>query len=356
MININQDTLSIHSELSGIFQNKEVYQFTLQNAGVKVVITNFGCSIMAVYTPDKNGIRKNIVAGFADINDYEDNPEYFGCVLGRYANRIANGKFTLQESVVNLSVNDGVNHLHGGFRGFGKKIWDVVSTSANDGEVDVAFGYLSKNGEEGYPGNLNVNVKYILNTANQLRIEYTATTDLATPVNLSNHSYFNLTGFEEPTIKNHTLQVNAIAYTEKNVNNIPTGKIVPLAGTQLDFTSPKKIGADINKLLSDKGFDHNFILINNKDGTVVCAASLQEPETGRILNVYTDQPAIQVYTANFWDGSIYGAHGKYYQQHGAVALETQAFPDSPNQPAFPNTVLHPGERYFTTTIYEFGVG
>jgi len=355
MINISQDTLSINSELHSTVCGKEVYKFTLQNANVKLVITNLGCSIMAIYTPDKNGLQKNIVAGFENVKDYESNPEYFGCVLGRYANRIANGKFTLDEKVVNLSVNDNTNHLHGGVEGFSKKIWNVHSTNNNDDNVSVVFEYFSRNGEEGYPGNLDVKIKYTLNTKDQLCIEYAATTDMATPVNLSNHSYFNLSGFEAPTINNHSLQVNAVSYTEKNRSNIPTGNILSLIGTPLDFTVPKKIGKDIDRFLSDKGYDHNFILKNNNDKKIACAASLKEPTTGRTLTVYTDQPAIQLYTANFWDGTIYGSHDQYYQQHGAVALETQAFPDSPNQSSFPNTILQPGEYYFSTTIYEFGI-
>lgn len=355
MVNVSQDTLSLNSELYGILHDKEVYKFTLQNAGIKVVITNLGCSIMAIYTQDKNGLQKNIVAGFEDIKDYAGNPDYFGCVLGRYANRIANGKFILNEKVINLSVNDNANHLHGGSEGFNKKIWKVHSTSHNDDSVSVVFEYVSRNGEEGYPGNLKAQVKYILNNKNQLRIEYTATTDMATPVSLSNHSYFNLTGFEVPTIHDHTLQLNAISYTEKNKNNTPTGTIYPLAGTPLDFITAKKIGRDIDNFLIDKGFDHNFILKRNDDEKIVCAAVLKEPVTGRTLNIYTDQPALQLYTANFWNGTTYGKQGQYYQQHGAVALETQAFPDSPNHPSFPNTILQPGERYFSTTMYEFGV-
>ena len=356
MSDVCEDALSLNSELYGILHGKEVYKFTLQNAGVKVVLTNLGCSIMAIYTKDKNGSQKNIVAGFEDVNDYGDNPDYFGCVLGRYANRIANAKFTLDEKVINLSINDHVNHLHGGLDGFSKKIWNVDSIDNTGENISVVFDYFSKDGEEGYPGNLNVKIKYTLNAKNQLRIEYTATTDRATPVNLSNHSYFNLTGFAVPTINNHSLQVNAIAYTEKNTDNIPTGNIISLAGTHLDFTIPKKIGRDIYKFLRDKGFDHNFILKKNNDKNILCAAILKEPVTGRTLHVYTDQPAIQLYTANFWNGTIYGRHDQHYQQHGAIALETQAFPDSPNQPSFPNTILRPGEDYFSTTIYEFGAG
>ena len=355
MSDVCEDVLALNSELYGIMDGKEVYKFILQNAGVKVVLTNLGCSIMAIYTKDKDGLQKNIVAGFEDVKDYCDNPDYFGCVLGRYANRIANAKFTLGEREISLSINDHVHHLHGGLDGFSKKIWNVDSTDTTGENISVVFGYFSRHGEEGYPGNLNVKIKYTLTAKNQLRIEYAATTDMATPVNLSNHSYFNLTGFAVPKINDHILQVNAITYTEKNNTNIPTGNIMSLAGTHLDFTVPKKIGKDIDKLLRDKGFDHNFILKSDNDKNILCAAILKEPVTGRTLHVYTDKPAIQLYTANFWNGKTYGRHGQHYQQHGAIALETQAFPDSPNQPSFPNTILQPGEDYFSTTIYEFGV-
>ena len=355
MLNVDQDTLSLNSKLYGMLKGKEVFKFTLQNENISVDITNLGCCITAIYTPGIDGVKKNIVAGFEDLKDYENNRDYFGCVLGRYANRIAGGRFFLNGKEIVLSVNDGANHLHGGVDGFNKKIWDINSFIRDKDRVGVVFEYLSSDGEEGYPGNLHVKVKYILNNKNQLCIEYHAETDRATPVSLSNHSYFNLTGVETPVITDHILHINAVSYTEKNDQNLPTGNIVPVSNTPLDFLTPKKIGEHIARFPLDKGFDHNYILKHNFQGEVVLAAQLKEPATGRTLNVYTDQQAIQLYTANFWDGTIYGQQGQYYQKHGAVALETQAFPDSPNQPLFPNTILNPGEHYFSTTIYEFGV-
>jgi aldose 1-epimerase len=354
MLNVRESSLSLHKKLYGVLQGKEVYQFTLQNEDVAIYISNLGCCITAIYTPCRYGLKKNIVAGFTEIRDYESNRDYFGCILGRYANRIAGGKFILNGKEIILSVNDGVNHLHGGIDGFNKKIWNIGEANQNDKEAFVEFQYLSSDGEEGYPGNLNVKVKYLLNKKNQLCIEYYAETDKATPINFSNHSYFNLTGFENPQVTGHTLQINATGYTEKNELNVPTGNIVAVSNTPLDFLSPQKIGNYINSFLPDEGFDHNFVLKYHDVNEVVFAAQLKDAATGRTLKVYTDQPGIQVYTANFWDGSILGQQG-YYQKYGAVALETQAFPDSPNHSLFPNTILNPGMHYFSTTLYEFGI-
>ncbi|MGN6342648.1 MAG: aldose epimerase family protein [Ginsengibacter sp.] len=350
----NKKNPFLSSEFYGIIEGQEVYKYTLQNESIKVDITNLGCSIMAIYTKGSGQREKNIVAGFKDIKDYENNPYYFGCVIGRYANRITNGKFTLDSKNIQLSVNDGINHLHGGFEGFNKKVWKLSNTESDEDKIRVEFEYLSRDGEEGYHGNLMVKVKYILNSKNQLCIEYNAGTDKATPVSLTNHSYFNLSGFESPNIYEHLLYVNAENYTEKNLNNTPTGDIIPVADTPLDFRLPKKIGKEIHQFPKDKGFDHNFILKRNFSDKIVTAAKLKDPSSGRTVTVYTDQPGIQVYTANFWDGTVEGSHG-VYQQHGAVALETQAFPDSPNHPAFPDTILRPGQDYFSTTIYEFGI-
>lgn len=350
----NKKNPFLSSEFYGILQGKEVYKYTLQNETVKVDITNLGGVIMAIYTKGRDQLQKNIVAGFKDIKDYEDNPYYFGCVIGRYANRIANGKFILNSKNVQLTVNDGINHLHGGFKGFNKKVWKLTDSQSNDDQASVEFEYLSCDGEEGYPGNLLVKIKYILNSKNQLCIEYNADTDKATPISLTNHSYFNLSGFEMPTINEHLLKLNAGNYTEKNLNNTPTGKILSVVDKPLDFRQPKKIGKDIHQFPKDKGFDHNFILKRNFPGEIVLAAQLKDTSSGRTLTIYTDQPAIQLYTANFWDGALKGVHGAY-QQHGAVALETQAFPDSPHHPSFPDTILQPGQHYFSTTIYEFGI-
>jgi len=344
----------LSSEFYGIIQGKEVYRYILQNETMRVIITNLAGAIIAIYTKSRNGSEKNIVAGFNDIKDYEENPYYFGCVIGRNANRIANGKFVLNGKTIQLSVNDGINHLHGGFNGFNGKVWKLSGAQTEKDEVSVEFEYLSTDGEEGYLGNLLVKIKYTLNNKNELSVEYNADTDKATPVSLTNHSYFNLSGFESSTIHEHLLYVNAKNYTEKNVNNTPTGNILPVADTPLDFREPKKIGKDIHQFPKDNGFDHNFVLRKNVSGPIVPAAQLKDPSSGRTVTVYTDQPGIQVYTANFWDGTVEGTHGAY-QQHGAIALETQAFPDSPNHPSFPGTILQPGQHYFSKTVYQFGI-
>ncbi|MGN6533097.1 MAG: aldose epimerase family protein, partial [Ginsengibacter sp.] len=278
----NDNKTFLSSEFYGIIDGKEVYKHTLQNESLKVDITNLGCSIMAIRTKGLDQLEKNIVAGFDEIKDYEDNPYYFGCVIGRYANRIANGTFTLDGKNIQLSINDGINHLHGGFTGFNKKIWKVSSAESDKEKASVEFEYISRDGEEGYPGNLLVKVKYIL-SKNKLCIEYNADTDKATPVNLTNHSYFNLSGFETPTIYDHLLTLNAENFTEKNVSNIPTGKIIPVADTPLDFSGLKKIGKDIHQFPKDKGFDHNFVLQRNFSGEIVSAAQLKDPSSGRIL-------------------------------------------------------------------------
>jgi aldose 1-epimerase len=288
MVNHNEKSF-LNSEYYGLIQGQELYKYTLQNESVKVDITNLGCSIMTIQTRGRDQLEKNIVAGFKDIKDYQNNPYYFGCVIGRYANRIANGRFNLDDKSIQLPVNDGINHLHGGLEGFNKKIWKLTdSKSACDPSVE--FEYVSSDGEEGYPGNLLVRVKYILNSKNQLCIEYNADTDKATPVNLTNHSYFNLSGFEIPTINEHLLAINAENYTEKNLNNIPTGNIIPVADTPLDFTKSKKIGKDIQQFPMDKGFDHNFILKRNFPREIVLAARLKDPSSGRTLTVYFTFP------------------------------------------------------------------
>lgn len=319
---------------------------TLKNGTTTVRITNIGCSIMSIHTPDRNGVEDNIVAGFADPKRYLDNPWYFGCVAGRYVNRIGAGRFTLDGEEIQLTVNNGGNHLHGGFAGFNKKAWNIEHAD----ESEVLFSYTSPDGEEGYPGTLHAQVKYTLEKGNKLHLSYSATTDRRTPVNLTNHSYFNLSGFRQPTIANHELSVYARNYTEKNGNNLPTGRIIPTEGTPLDLSSPAPLGERIAQLAADRGFDHNYVL-NEKGLAAVC----YEQTSGRILKIYTDQPGIQVYTANWWDGSITGVHERPYIRYGGLALETQAFPDSPNRPEFPNTILNPGETYQAHTIFEFDI-
>jgi aldose 1-epimerase len=352
---LKENILSVTKEFVIQLKGKEVYKVLLQNGEVSVLVTNLGCSIISIETPDKLGVSKNVVAGFTNVKDYLVNRDYLGCVVGRYANRVAEGKFTLDGKQYQLPINNDGNHLHGGVEGFHKKVWDITDLQKLEDSAAVTFTYLSKEGEEGYPGNVQVTVRYSLNRHNQLSIEYSAETDKATPVNLTNHSYFNLTGFDAPVINDHLLEVNASYYTEKNERNIPTGTILQVADTALDFRNLKRIGAHINKFPRDFGYDHNFVLEKSAPGETVFAAKLYEPSGGRALKVYTSQPGIQVYTANYWDSTVKGLQGKTYQKHGAVALETQAFPDSPNHPSFPDTILYPGQQYASKTIYEFGI-
>ena len=333
--------------------NEPLYLITMRNDDTVVKITNFGATITALYIADRNGVQKNVVAGYVNIADYKDNPHYFGCLLGRNAGRISGSKFELDGDTVFLSGNDGMNHLHGGTEGFNKKTWMIKSFIQDENEVGVTMEYLSEDGEEGYPGNLWVTVRYTLDHYNQLKIVYDAVTDKSTPVNLSNHSYFNLSGFELPDILDHQLHLNANSYTESDSRSLPTGKILPVNGTPMDFSNAKKIGAAIDKLPNADGYNHNFVLNNYYPGKVRLAATLREPLSGRVLNVHTDRPGIQVYTANDWSGAITGPQGYPYHQYGAIALETQAFPDSPNQPDFPDTILRMGQRLITETIYEF---
>ena len=350
----NAVTVTRHHTL---LDGKNLYVFTLQNNSVEIKITNFGCIILSIRTPDKNGIIKNIVAGFKTIGEYKNNSEYFGCVIGRYANRIANGTFTIDDKIYHLPLNDGVNSLHGGVVGFDKKIWNVQEIISNEIEAGVVFSYRSKDGEESFPGTLTVSVSYVLHQTNELVIQYKAVTDKATPVNLTNHSYFNLTGFKSNSVLNHWLTVYSNAYTEKNEYNQPTGKIINVANSAFDFRAAKKIGTDISNdtLKNDSGYDHNFIVKHSHSDLLVRAATLCDEETGRQLDVFTTAPGIQIYTANFFDGSICGAQNTNYKKHSAIALETQSFPDSPNHPHFPNTILRPGEEYNSTTKYAFGI-
>ena len=251
-----------------------------------------------------------------------------------------------------LSVNNDNNHLHGGFVGFHRKFWETKQVIHDEDKVGVTFCYSSPHGEEGYPGSLEAEVTYMLTNDNQLIIRYNATSDQPTIINLTNHSYFNLTGFEKNQIYDHQLKINSTSYTEKNQNNIPTGNILPVHNTPFDFRDFRAIGKDIHLLKADKGYDINFVL-DTRTKEVSLAAELYEPISGRIINVFTNKPGLQVYTANWWDGTLVGEQGKRYEQHGAVALETQSFPDSPNHPNFPSTVLTPGEVYESETRFQF---
>lgn len=353
MPDINNKTLSISSERFNNATNEAIFVITLNNDTMSVQLTNLGGCITAINVPDRDGNTDNVVAAFADLNNYRTNPHYYGCILGRFAGRIGNASFPLDGRLVHLSKNDGGNHLHGGVEGFNKKIWKIKSFIETDTHTGIILEYLSEDGEEGYPGNLWVTVTYTLDEHNKLQITYEATTDKSTPVSLANHSYFNLSGFKNTTILDHSLQVNAGYYTEKPADNIPTGKILPVRDSALDFQHPVLIGAVIDQFTEDEGINHNFAINDYFTGNMRLAATLSHASSGRELKVFTDQPGVQVYTGNDWRGGVTGAQGVAYQQHGAIALETQSFPDAPNHPEFPDSILQPGKRYLTVTVFQF---
>jgi len=352
MLDSNKTQLQVSSTYYGELKGDPIYIIKLNNNDTIVKLTNLGSTITAIFTTDRNGVCDNIVAGYDNIELYLNNPHYFGCVLGRYAGRIAGAKFELDDDVVFLSQNDGLNHLHGGVDGLNKKVWKIKSFIQENEETGVIMEYLSQDGDEGYPGNLWLNIKYTLDKNNRLKIVYEAVTDKSTPVNLSNHSYFNLSGFTT-NVLGHSLRLNTAAYTENNSDNLPTGKILTVTGTPMDFSQTKTIGLDIADVNASGGYNHNFVLNNYIPGHVRLAAELSEPNSGRVLKVFTDRPGVQIYTANEWQGNITGPKGYAYGKHSAIALETQAFPDSPNHPGFPDTILRPGQKLITETIYEF---
>ena len=316
--------------------------YTIKNdRGLEVSITSYGGAITSLKTPDRHGKFGEIVLGYATLGEYVKNPRYFGALIGRHANRIAGGKFSLNGVSYQLPKNNGANHLHGGFKGFDKRDW-MARQSVNG----VHLTYLSKDGEENYPGNLSASVDYTL-LDNELRVDYRATTDRDTIVNLTNHSYFNLRG--AGTILDHELTLNADHFTPVTEDLIPTGEIKPVEGTPMDFRKAKAIGSDLD---AAGGYDHNFVL-NNWDGSLRLAARLYEPSTGRALEILTTEPGIQFYSGNFLDGSLVGRDGVAYEKYTGLCLEPQHFPDAPNHPQFPSTVLRPGEEYRHTSVFRF---
>ncbi|HEX8678094.1 MAG TPA: aldose epimerase family protein [Segetibacter sp.] len=332
----------------GESDGKKVYLYTLTNKnGAQVKISNYGGTITSWVTPDNKGNKSSIVLGFNELKGYLAHPPYFGATVGRYGNRIANAKFTLNGKTYKLAANNGKNSLHGGLKGFDKMVWDAAPLS--DNTPSLTLNYLSKDGEEGYPGNLKVSITFSLSDDNELKIDYNAETDKATPVNLTNHSYFNLTGDPGNTILNQTVMIDADRYTPVDKTLIPTGELKPVKGTPFDFTTAHKVGERIDQV--DGGYDHNFVL-NKKGSSSNQVVTVTDSLSGRRLEVYTDQPGIQFYTGNFLDGSIKTDDGKPIPKNGALCLETQHFPDSPNKPAFPSTILKPGEKYHTTTTYK----
>ncbi|HDY89891.1 MAG TPA: galactose mutarotase [bacterium] len=330
--------------------------YTMLNSnGSEVKITNYGGIVVSVKVPDRNGKTDDVVLGYDTLEEYIKNNPYFGCIIGRYGNRIEKGKFTLNGIEYILAQNNGENHLHGGIKGFDKVVWKTEEKK-NEDSVGLKLTYLSSDGEEGYPGNLSVEVVYSFNNNNEFKIEYSATTDKETILNLTQHSYFNLAGAGSGDILEHVLELNADRFTPVDSGLIPTGELKSVRGTPMDFTQPtpigKRIGQDYEQLLFGKGYDHNWVL-NNDDGALAIAASVYEPTTGRVMEVLTTEPGIQFYSGNFLDGSISGKQGKVYNQRYGFCLETQHFPDSPNKPDFPTTVLKPGKKYMTTTVYRF---
>jgi aldose 1-epimerase len=326
----------------------ELYTLTNKN-GLRVRIMTYGATVVSLEVPDRNGKLGDIVLGYDSLDGYLKANPYFGSIVGRYGNRIARGKFTLDGVTYQLAKNNGENHLHGGIKGFDKVVWKAEPVK-EQGAVGVKLSYLSKDGEEGYPGNLSVTVVYALTDENELKISYEATTDKPTPVNLTNHSYFNLAGQGNGDIFGNELMLNADAYTPVDEGLIPTGEILPVKGTPIDFTSPKPIGAQIAEVKG--GYDLNFVL-RGGSGKLELAARVSELTSGRIMEIETTEPGIQFYSGNFLDGSITGKAGKVYKQHYGFCLETQHFPDSPNKPNFLSTILRPGEVYKSLTVHRF---
>ncbi|MEO8078023.1 MAG: aldose epimerase family protein [Acidobacteriota bacterium] len=335
---------------------KPVTLYTLTNAnGVELRAMTYGAIITSLKTPDRAGVMSDIVLGFDTLDGYLKASPYFGAVVGRYGNRIAKGQFTLDGKAYTLAKNNGPNHLHGGVKGFDKLIWDAVPSSQ---AAAVTFSRTSTDGEEGYPGNVKAQVTYTLTDKNELVIDYRATTDKATPINLTQHSYFNLAGEGSGDILGHELTIHADRFTPVDATLIPTGQLAPVQGTPLDFRTATTIGARIDakhdQLVNGKGYDHNWVL--NKSGQgLQPAARVVEPKSGRTLDVATTEPGLQFYSGNFLDGTTTGKSGHVYQQRTGLCLETQHFPDSPNQPAFPSTILRPGQVYSARTVFTFGV-
>jgi aldose 1-epimerase len=349
--------MKIESKPYGALPDGQTVQlFVLENGkGMKAEITNYGGIVTSLYIPDRNGAIVDVVLGYDHLSDYLKSSPYFGSLVGRFGNRIAGAKFTLDGVAYKLAVNNGPNHLHGGLVGFDKVVWgaEPVKTAS---AVGLKLTYLSKDGEEGYPGNLNATVTYWLTASNELKIEYQAQTNKATIVNLTHHGYFNLAGQGQGDILNHEMMINAGRFTPVNTDLIPIGELRPVKDSPMDFTTPWTIGARINaddeQVRCGGGYDHNFVL-NHTSGELGLAARVSEPSSGRVMEVYTTEPGLQFYTGNFLDGTLTGKGGKIYKKRYGFCLESQHFPDSPNQPDYPSVVLRPGQTYRQTTIYKF---
>lgn len=356
--NVNSDSTQIPSakNFQTTIDGKQTNLYVLKNGDMQVAVTNYGARIVSIIVPDKNGNPTDVAVGYDAVQPYSAGSDtYFGAIVGRYGNRIAKGKFKLNGKEYTLATNNGPNSLHGGNKGFSREVWDAQQLN----DSTVALTYISKDGEEGYPGNLTAKVTYTVLSNHQLKIIYEATTDKPTVLNLTNHTYFNLNGQGSGTILNHSAMINANRYTPVDSTLIPTGKIEPVKGTPFDFTTSTTIGARVNDTTNQQlkfghGYDHNFVL-NKSDSSMTKAAEVLGDASGIVMDVYTDQPGLQFYIGNFMDGSHTIKGGKKDNYRTAFCMETQHFPDSPNQPNFPTTVLKPGQVYKTATIYAFSV-
>ncbi|MDR0688169.1 MAG: galactose mutarotase [Prevotellaceae bacterium] len=353
--------MRITKESFGMHDGRKVDRYTLANGqGVTLKIATYGGAITELWTPDKEGVSGNITLGFPSLDGYRSEEflksgPYFGALIGRYGNRIGSAKFTLGGVEYALAANNGANHLHGGLQGFDKAVWDATELLEKD-TVGLILNYLSKDGEEGYPGNLNVEVTYRLTKNNELKISYRATTDKLTHCNLTNHAYFNLSAGKASDVLGHELSILADKYTAVDAGLIPVGLPVEVEGTPFDFRTPRTIGERINddneQLKNGGGYDHNFVL-NSGGGTLSLAATVYEPLSGRTMEVYTTEPGVQFYAGNFLDGTLVGVGDVQYGKRSGFCLETQHFPDTPNRPDFPSTELQPGQTYASETVYKF---
>ncbi|MFD5077703.1 aldose epimerase family protein [Streptomyces sp. NPDC058371] len=335
----------------------KVHRWSLENGGTRLKVLSYGGIVQSLEIPDRHGRYRNVSLGFGTIEEYVASSPYFGALIGRYGNRIGKGRFTLDGKTYQLSVNDGENSLHGGARGFDKRVWDVEGFTAGP-DVGLVLRYTALDGEMGYPGTLRVKVTYTLTRHGDWRVDYAATTDRATVVNLTSHVYWNLAGEGSGSVYDHELRIAASRYTPVDAGLIPTGELAAVAGTPFDFRRPKTVGADIREanqqLLYGKGIDHNWALDKGITARPEPVAALRDPSSGRTLRIATTEPGLQFYSGNFLDGTLVGTGGHIYRQGDALCLETQHFPDSPNQPSFPSTVLRPGATYRTTTVHSFG--
>ncbi|WP_394190026.1 aldose epimerase family protein [Pseudoalteromonas atlantica] len=354
--NMTQSPSALLQAYGKLSDQTPINQVTLTNSnGVSVDVINYGGIITRIETPDSNGNMGNIVLGMDNLEDYTNSSTYFGAIIGRFGNRIANGQFSLNGTDYQLATNDGDNHLHGGVQGFDKKVWTMAPFSTEN-SAGVTLSLVSPDGDQGYPGELTTQVTYTLTNKNTLDMQFVATTNKPTIINMTQHSYFNLAG--KGDILDHQMQINSSAITPVDGGLIPTGELMQVAGTPFDFRNAKAIGKEINiddeQLKLGKGYDHNFVLKNKPNHDLIEAANVYEPNSGRTLTVYTEEPAVQFYSGNFLDGSTKQASGLVHKFRSGFCLEPQHFPDAPNQPTFPSTTLMPGDVYSTRIVYEFG--